>query len=61
MPLPGPPGTAAAYQPKGVWTSNPARRNWRKYEAWVPPGGVDPSAGPPQPRPDRHEPRGHWG
>lgn len=29
-------GTAARYQPKGAW-HNPARRNWRKVEAWTPP------------------------
>ena len=29
-------GTPARYQPKGAW-HNPARRNWRKVEAWVPP------------------------
>ena len=29
-------GTAGRYQPKGAW-HNPARRNWRKVEAWTPP------------------------
>lgn len=29
-------GSPQAYQPKGAW-ANPAKRNWRKFEAWTPP------------------------
>lgn len=31
-----PTGTADRYQPKGSWF-NEEKRNWRKYQAWVPP------------------------
>uniref|UniRef100_A0A7S0WPG8 NADH dehydrogenase [ubiquinone] 1 alpha subcomplex subunit 12 n=1 Tax=Chlamydomonas leiostraca TaxID=1034604 RepID=A0A7S0WPG8_9CHLO len=34
--MPSRTGTTSAYAPKGVW-ANTGKRNWKKYEAWVPP------------------------
>lgn len=31
--------TPERYQPKGSWF-NPEKRNWRKYQAWSPPGSA---------------------